>query len=617
MTKSKDLLVSFERIVSNLGPSNQYKPSQSMKQVLSDMYRSFVSALSAWTARDSTIMVSTMVAQYVELEMIWRKIKEESEEVVKEEYRKGIRDNQINIFAKIRRLAGPEKAKNMIAQAVRVAFRASAKKPLGDIRPRTAVSSSHSPAVPSSELSTAIEEKLEAFSSNDTSLHMKHADRVSSITKPPSLLPDNRVLVHELAIDKRYRIDPSETIEAGNRRAIVRSMFDTMKADIEDGNGSQWTLLMANTIRTKLTLHLSSKSPLRTPILETLDETLIKRELEHGSFSYERFFSFINAVLPQMCSPARDAEVKALADDESADYVSRMARLMHIIDLMTVDHTNFSIASSAPVLIKEASGYERRRFASDLDKGIISLERTETWWRTAKEKVAAEASRRNPEGVNHPGNRLTLEKIYMQGLTDLAISTVDLVATELPETLSLDEKRIKRMRADTLQMVGVGAILLTAKNLLKRDVRTQWKAAAAAVASILIEVHDSSIEDCVNRILSILASAQTIPPNLAPTLSAMVLRVATQVHSKIVTDPVMRLLFQRLKSHIFLRLSATSASDRVRLASNASESLASSGLPEFVNRVGGLVDELGRVGSVDRDAHGEWYDSIAQKIGRE
>ncbi|KAK5189609.1 hypothetical protein LTR16_007931, partial [Cryomyces antarcticus] len=215
----------------------------------------------------------------------------------------------------------------------------------------------------------------------------------------------------------------------------------------------------------------------------------------------------------------------------------------------------------APTLLREASAYEQRQFAQDLEKGVITLQKTKHWWRNASVNVLTEAERRDPESVNRPADRPTSERIYARGLVDLAVATTPLQETDLPETLHLDKSRIVRIRGDALRITTIGAILLTAKNLLKREMRSQWKTEAARIWDILLkDGYDSTAESTVSmsdRILS------------------------------------------RLKSHIFLRVSASSSGERVRAASNASESLATSGLSEFIVQVGGIVDTLGRISEVD------------------
>jgi len=76
----------------------------------------------------------------------------------------------------------------------------------------------------------------------------------------------------------------------------------------------------------------------------------------------------------------------------------------------------------------------------------------------------------------------------------------------------------------------------------------------------------------------------------------------------------MRLLLNRLKAHVLSRLSATTASEKVRTTSAASEVLATAGLPEFVGSVGRIVEEVGRCAVVDKAAHAVWYEVVSKEV---
>ncbi len=79
------------------------------------------------------------------------------------------------------------------------------------------------------------------------------------------------------------------------------------------------------------------------------------------------------------------------------------------------------------------------------------------------------------------------------------------------------------------------------------------------------------------------------------------------------TEPVLRLLLSRLRGYILARLAAASASEKVKATSTAGEKLASLGLAEFVERVREMVDEMARVGHVDRNAHAPWWEELAAR----
>ncbi|KAH0536083.1 hypothetical protein FGG08_007010 [Glutinoglossum americanum] len=595
--KSKDLLISFEHLLSSLTASNSFVASSIRSQSLSEAYVSFLTAFSAWKAHDSSVLVQTMIAQFIELDLIWQKVKNETEEVTAE-YRQGIREQQVLLLVRIKRLAGPEKAKRLIRDAMREAHKSRVKKPAGDVRPRVTPAESPVDQIP-----------------QDRPQRPRESMQFDELLKSMSSIPDNRLLVHELAINREYRIGAGNAVTSHVRETLNRAVFDGMRRDIQAGVGDRWIVAMVENLRDRLLRLLQphqSESSLYTVVSETLDPVLIENECRRGRFSYERFFAFMQSILPKMCAPARDVDVKAFAEDRSGDSIDRLARLVRVIDLLVLDHANFMLQISAPDLIREAPGYEERRFAQDIATGSTSLEKTKRWWLDAREKVLAELARRDIEGSNQQTHRPTFEKIYFRGLTNIAIATSKLQEDELPETLHLDTNRIMRFRRRSLRIIAVGSILLTAKNLLKRDVRTQWKIEADRIWKILKdnESSGSTSSDAAAEIISTIEFSHALPPATKVQLGNIVARVLAQVQAGQITDPVMRLLFQRLKTHIFVRLSATSANDRVRVASTASEGLASSGLPEYIGMVGQMVEELMRVSDVDRKSHHTWYEKI-------
>jgi hypothetical protein len=149
-------------------------------------------------------------------------------------------------------------------------------------------------------------------------------------------------------------------------------------------------------------------------------------------------------------------------------------------------------------------------------------------------------------------------------------------------------------------------------------------------------------EISAERVQSILESTHPMPPNASAQLSSTIRRVLAPVAKAVVTaapqvvqinpeisrlaengagnvsapsfsDPVAKLMLSRLRSHVLSRLSASSASERVRATTTASQSLAGAGMPEFVNEVGKLVDELEKVKEVDWLCHGAVYERVYEE----
>jgi len=615
--KAKELIISFETALSKLTKFDQYTPSPTRLETVALAHGAFMTAFNLWKARDSSALIETMVASFISLDAIWQSVKDETVEVVAEEYKIGIRDNQAILLSKIKRLAGPDRALQLIRKAIRESRRSRPKKgPSGEVaRPRVASPTPTSPIT--EEQAVTQTESASQLAVSDTS-QASQGHQAHSLSKIFTVIPTNRTLVHELSIDKEYRIDASPTADL--RDALNRELCDAMRRGFENGEGAMWTIAMAENIRSKLLRLLKPGNPMHTLISETLDPDFINQQCSQNIFSYEKFFQFIANILPKLCAPFRDTEVKALTEKLNEDgplpeMIEKLFELLHTIDLLSLDYSNFLLMSAAPTLIKEAPGYEQRMFAQDLEEGKTTLKRTRRWWRSAAVNMHTEADRRDPWSDPTPINRPTPQKIYARGLVDLAIATPPLKDSELPETLELDRARITRIREEAVRITTIGGILLTAKNLLKRDVRSQWKNEAARMWETL---KDGYMKDPAtpSKILSLLESSHAMPTSTRAQLASTVTRLLTQAESGRLTDPIMKVLFQRLKTHILNRVSASSSGERVRAASTATESLAATGLPEFVSQVSDICDQLSRVSDVDRKAHGKWYEEIAEELER-
>ncbi|RYN56979.1 hypothetical protein AA0118_g7942 [Alternaria tenuissima] len=623
ITKAKDLVISFESALAKLTKLNSYTPSPTRTETVLLAHGAFVTAFNDWKARDSSALIETMVASFVSLDEIWQSVKDATVDEVANEYRNGIRDNQAILLSKIKKLAGPDKALTLIRKAIRESRRSRPKKRLaGDtVRPRVASDSTPESPLSTDSAAKQAEAASELAASGQSGLQDSTAQghQAQSLSKVFTVVPDNRILVHELSIDKDYRIDPSPTADL--RDALNRELCDAMRRGFEEGDSTNWTAAMAENIRGKLLRLLKPGNSMHTLISETLDPEHISKQCSQGVFSYGKFFDFIASILPKLCAPFRDTEVQLLAEElqeegELSSMIEKLFKVLHIIDLLSLDYSNFLLMNAAPTLVKEAVGYEQRMFTQDLEENNLTLDRTRRWWRSAAVNMHTEADRRDPWSQANPINRPTAHKIYARGLVDLAIATPPLRSSELPETLELDRARISRIREDALRITTIGGILLTAKNLLKRDVRAQWKSEANKMWLVLKENGYMSDPSTPSKISSLLESSRNMPPSTRSQLSSTITRLLTQAEAGKLSDPVMKVLFQRLKTHIFNRVSASSSGERVKAASTATEGLATTGLPEFVSQVADICEQLGKVGEVDRKCHGKWYEEIAEEMER-
>lgn len=647
IAKARELLVAFEQVVPLLsfGFCSPMVISTEL-QTLNEAYNVFFSAFHAWKTHDSSVLIEIMLAQFVELELIWQTVKDDRAGGVADDYRQGIRQNQILLLARLKRLAGSDKAMQMVRESLKKAKREKKRTTSKQAIPRSAEAAPSSTEALTESVASPISETFNNVDS--TVLRELERQRVSPherFTRLLTALPENRALVHELLINKEFKIEETQYTEP--RRQIMEHMCDMMRRDVDAGLGTDWTVAMATVIQDRLLRSLRPGNSLHVLISEVLDPKLVEGQCKAGAFSYDSFFSFMNTLLPKLCAPYRDPVVKAFAEDTSGDAIDRLARLMAIIDLLSLDHTNFMIQIAAPQLIQEAPGYEQRTFERGVQDGTISLGKSRRFCRTHRKILVDEMRKRDPENVNGEP-RPPASKIYAQGLVDLALSNAPVSDDLIPETLELDRRRLRKLHAQAFRIVATASILITAKNLLKRDVRSQWKADADRILSL-----DFS-EIRPDRVQSILESTHPMPSSASVQLAATIRRVLGPVASACAaispfetsqapveiytdsslrespssseagslrsstkgagmtsfTDPVARLILSRLRTHVLSRLSASSASERVRATSTASQSLAGAGMPEFVNEVGQLTEELEKVREVDWISHGMVYEQI-------
>lgn len=649
ISKARELLVAFDQATALLS-SGCCPPSaiSTELQTLCEAYNVFFSAFHAWKTHDSSVLTEIMLAQFVELELIWQTVKDDRAGGVADDYREGIRHNQITLLARLKRLVGSDKAMHMVRSSLKKAKRDKKRSASKQSIPRSAADGTSpsneamtdSLASPVSEtMNNSVDSALRELDEQRTSPHEQFAKMLTA-------LPENRNLVHELLINKEFRVDENQYTEP--RKQIMRNMCIMMRRDVEAGMGVNWTIAMATVVQDRLLRSLRPGNSLFTLISEVLDPKLVENQCKAGTFSYENFFDFMNTILPKLCAPYRDAQVQAFAEDTSGDAIDRLMWLMGIIDLLSLDHTNFMIHMAAPQLIQEAPGYEHRTFEKSLQDGTVSLDKVRRFWRTHRKIIADEMKKRDPENV-HGEPKPPAAKIYAQGVTDLVLSNAGVSDALIPETLELDRQRVLALHATAYRIVATASILLTAKNLLKRDVRSQWKAEADRILSL--DFNDITPE----RVQSILEATHPMPPSASAQLAATIRRVLGPVATACAAatsgamqttietptndtlqdpsqseegpaangasneqkppaasfgDPVARLILSRLRTHVLSRLSASSASERVRTTTTASQSLAGAGMPEFVNAVGKLVEELEKVREVDWLCHGVFYERV-------
>ncbi|KAB8670412.1 hypothetical protein FH972_026325 [Carpinus fangiana] len=609
---AKELLISFEAAIAHSSTTRNASAPATALETLSQAHASYLSAFAAWRTRDASVLIGTMVDQFVALDSIWQTVKDDTRGEVANDYREGIRNQQVILLSKIKKLAGPEEGNLLIKNAIRESRRTRTRqRPKGDSRPRPIAGPEAGSSGPNSATAA------QTFNNDDGATQQTQESlEIGELSRIFSVVPPNRVLVHELQLDPTFKIEVSPHSDV--RNALNREVCDRMRTAVHEGNGDIWTLAVAENISKRLLKLLKPGNSMHRLLSEVLDIDHIRRQCEQGVFSYDKFFGFMADLLPRLCAPIRDQEVQALATvlktegDEVDTMIEKLFGLLHTIDIMSLDYTNYMVQQAAPTLVREAEGYEQRMFAQDIESGAVTLDRTKRWWRHATVSILTD------QGAHQDPSSVDFRRIYARGLVDLAIGLGPLRAEDVPETLTLDVNRFVTIRTEILRITAVGAILLTAKNLLKRDVRSQWKPEAKRIMDSIKAASnfDNSDGNLSMRIGAIVETSHAMPQSSREQLASVIKRFLAECRAARLSDPVLKLLFQRLKMHVFARVAAVTSQERVRVASTASEGLAGIGLSEFIGQVGDVSTLLGKVTEVDMKAHRTWYRQVEDELAR-
>lgn len=626
--KAKSLIESFELYFGKVLASPHLTSLASLTEHLAFSFNDFCSTFDAWKSQDLNVLVDIMVNSFVNLDLILQATQNDHAGHVADDYLDAVRQEQIKLLARLKRLAGPERALTRVKLAVRKARKQyAAEKRLKEVRQVPRATS------PIAEATSSTQPTLMTPPSTPRSDAREQSPKTSTITDSlgqiMTVLPSNREIAHEIQLNGTFEVQQRPWTDA--RKDLMNSLQTSMRNSMHDSSGlatTRWTHAMAVLIREKLINLVSPRHPLYDRIDGFLDPTLITQQCRNGMFSYNSFFETIAQIISQICSPGRDEAIEAFSSSKG-DTIERLFELINIIDLMTLDHINFQFRLAAQSVAERGHEHEIISFEHDLQDGVHSLERTKLWWTTAKSSMAS---------ANLSGNT-----IYARGLVDLVFRNAHLEYRDFPETLQLDYIRMLKLRAHVFQTIATSSILLTTKIRLRRNRESLWTKDAERLMSL------DYLTTGAERVVSLVASSHIMPDSTKEGISNFVGRVLPPavaaaehadlaerdrqdaIHSQsdydpsklddsrnesedVFTEQIASFLLKSLREHVFARLSATGTTERVRATTGAAEFLARIGMPEFLEEVNRMVSLLEKIRTVDLKAHGRWYDQVAEGV---
>ena len=596
------------------------------------LWNEFSSAFHAWKAQDLTVIIDVMVNTFVNLDLIIQSTKNDHEGRVAEDYFHAVRQEQVKLLARLKKMAGPEEALSLVRTAVRKARKQrvqNQRRTSDDNIPRTSSYSGPSdemqsdpgqvptpPATPEPPRRTSVAPSL-----------------ASRLSQTLTVLPSNREISHEIQITGNYEVQQQPWTQ--QRKLFADLLQSNMQTALTSGNEvaiSDWTQAMVILVRDKILNLVSPRHPLYDRIDGLLDPKLIEQQTRNGMFSYADFFDNIGQIMAETCSPGRDDLIREFIQHAGSNIIDRLFALINIVDLMTLDHINFQFRMAASQIIEHGHEHEEASFRRYLEEGQHSLRRTRSWWLSARSSLHSSTG-----SASIPGHMT-----YARALTDLVFSNRHLDFTSLPEILHLDWIRLLTLRARAFHIVVTSSILLTTKIRLRRNRESLWTRDAERLLGL--DLISTSLNDLTSRIVGIIESSHSMPESTREGLTDFIKRVlppaiaaasnvqaATEAKQSAIqnrddafdpgsvplreddvfSEQVTTYHLKTTREHIFARLAASSTAEKVRVTTSVADVLARAGMPEFVSGVSGMGDLLERVRQVDLMAHQKWLDGIA------
>ncbi|KIK69559.1 hypothetical protein GYMLUDRAFT_254870 [Collybiopsis luxurians FD-317 M1] len=260
------------------------------------------------------------------------------------------------------------------------------------------------------------------------------------------------------------------------------------------------------------------------------DPALIEQQLRHDIFDLSSLLRVIGSTLKGHCAPMRDKAVEDMVrvaetckpggQGTKADAVNAVRACLDILELMKLDIANHQLQSLRLSISRTSAIYELENFKARWDSCHI----TRQW---LKSSVASLSSRDSP--IPHPlypqsnidfcssGRNRQIYLSVLKGLTDLVfhppvtnqdseigskLRDLSTVSVDYPETLHLDQARLRSLSRDLGDIVVSYMLLLLFRQLLYSS---EWEEGPSSISSRSLspKLDDATLVKIKNEILVI------------------------------------------------------------------------------------------------------------------
>ncbi|KAM9845554.1 T-complex protein 11-like protein 2 isoform 1-T3 [Aulostomus maculatus] len=270
----------------------------------------------------------------------------------------------------------------------------------------------------------------------------------------------NLCIAHEIVVNCNFHVEPNrlpqDSLLKMVRENVHKASWDILEAELNDDPPEyQQAIRLLEEIKEILLSFLNPGSNrMRTQIMEVLDMDLIRQQADNDAVDIQGLASYIINTMDKLCAPVRDKEIKKLRENTD-NIVTLFREIFRVLDLMTADLVNFTMASLRPLLSSCSVEYERETFQKILDKTPGALDKTTAWIKLTLADLLSAEEQANGQGK---GQRQMPGPFQLLNTAFLHLLTWD--KNPLPETWIMDEMRLREIQWQLQRCQAVNEVLL-------------------------------------------------------------------------------------------------------------------------------------------------------------
>jgi hypothetical protein len=244
---------------------------------------------------------------------------------------------------------------------------------------------------------------------------------------------------------------------------------------------------------------LNNKGPIFKEINEVLEKEFLEQQIKNNAFDIYRLLTYVGEKMLQLCAPVRDNEIKAINNEN--DVASALFKILDIIEDMRLDLANFRLATIRPQLMQQCVEYEKQKFDDALANKQVVLDKTRLFLRESIDSLNEINNQRNPENVQL--EKLVSEHVLNNAIIKLLFQSTPIDPSTLPETLSLDHKRLFEFQNE-LQAVNIVSCLTMLSTNIIPEFRKQNQEMKALTANLfnLLKLPTTTHQTLADEIIS-------------------------------------------------------------------------------------------------------------------